>query len=226
MGLIALICLSLWQPTVLSDGFSLRGGRPIAAVIVLDTSPSMGYVLAGDRSGLTEARQRMLKLLDEPAQGPWTCLDEARGRALEMLEDLPAGSKVAILETADRRRPGLDRRPGRRPAAHPRHQEAAGQQPAGDAGPGNRLLPVRPRRRRAGAGPGAVPAPAGRVLRPDRRRRGTWPGAPNCSRAATGCRPRASTTSTWTSGWTSRSTRPSPPWTSSRRSSPRASRPS
>jgi hypothetical protein len=101
MGLIALICLSLWQPTILSEGFSLRGGRPIAAVIVLDTSPSMGYVLA-ERTGLTEARQRDLKLLDEPAQGSWTCLDEARGRALEILEDLPNGSKVAIIDTADR----------------------------------------------------------------------------------------------------------------------------
>src|SRR4051812_5227377 len=101
MALIALICLSLFQPTILSEGFSLRGGRPIAAVIVLDTSPSMGYELS-QRSGLTEARQRGLKLLDEPAQGPWTCLDEARGRALEILEDLPGGSRVAIVDTADR----------------------------------------------------------------------------------------------------------------------------
>jgi Aerotolerance regulator N-terminal len=45
MALIALICLSLFQPTVLSRGFSLRGDRPVAAVIVIDTSPSMGYVL-------------------------------------------------------------------------------------------------------------------------------------------------------------------------------------
>src|SRR6187200_3259002 len=37
MALIALICLSLWQPTILSEGFSLRGGRPVAAVIVIDT---------------------------------------------------------------------------------------------------------------------------------------------------------------------------------------------
>jgi Aerotolerance regulator N-terminal len=101
MALIALICLSLFQPTVLSEGFSLRGDRPIAAVIVLDSSPSMGYVLVAERSGLTEARQRGLKLLDEPADGPWTCLDEARGRAMEILEDLPNGSKVAILDTAD-----------------------------------------------------------------------------------------------------------------------------
>lgn len=106
MALIALICLSLWQPTVLSDGLSLGGkGRPVAAVVVLDTSPSMGYVLAADRTGLTDARQRGLKLLGEPAEGPWTCLDEARARILELLDDLPPGSKVAILDTADRAEP-------------------------------------------------------------------------------------------------------------------------
>jgi hypothetical protein len=105
MALIALICLSLFQPTILSQGFSLRGDRPVAAVIVLDTSPSMGYQLALDRSGLTEGRQRGLKLLDEKAEGPWTCLDEARGRALEILEDLPSGSKVAIIDTAGRGEP-------------------------------------------------------------------------------------------------------------------------
>ena len=63
----------------------------------------MGYVLA-ERTGLTEARQRGLKLLDEPAEGPWTCLDEARGQIMEMLEELPPGSKIAILDTADRKR--------------------------------------------------------------------------------------------------------------------------
>lgn len=105
MALIALICLSLWQPTILSEGFSLgTKGRPVAAVLVLDTSPSMGYELA-QRNGLTDARQRQLKLLEERAEGPWTCLDEARGRAMEILEDLPPGSKVAILDSADRSEP-------------------------------------------------------------------------------------------------------------------------
>src|SRR5262245_48027603 len=102
MALIALICLSLFQPTIISDGFSLRGKGPITAVIVLDTSPSMGYQLTTERTGLTEARQRRLKLLDEPAQGAWTALDEARGQIMEMLEELPGGSRVAIIDTADR----------------------------------------------------------------------------------------------------------------------------
>ncbi len=101
MALIALICLSLFQPTLLSDGLSLRGNRPIAAVLVIDTSPSMGYVLA-DRGGLTGNRLARLKLLDESSEGAWTCLDEGRGLAMEILEDLPSASRVAIVDTADR----------------------------------------------------------------------------------------------------------------------------
>ena len=79
MLLIVLMCAALFQPTLISEGFSLRSEQPVAAVMVIDTSPSMGYVL-GDRTGLTEARMRGLKLLEESPQGPWTALDEARAR--------------------------------------------------------------------------------------------------------------------------------------------------
>jgi hypothetical protein len=85
MFLIVLMCIALFQPTILSEGLSLRGEQPVAAVLVIDTSPSMGYVLAADRMGLTEARMRGLKLLEESPQGPWTALDDARARAMEML---------------------------------------------------------------------------------------------------------------------------------------------
>lgn len=104
MALIALICLALWQPVTNTGGFSFRADRPIAAVLVLDTSPSMGYALA-DRAGLSPERQKQLKLLNEPASGPWTCLDEARGRILEILDELPPESKVAVLDTGDRAEP-------------------------------------------------------------------------------------------------------------------------
>ncbi|MEZ6139956.1 MAG: BatA domain-containing protein [Zavarzinella sp.] len=104
IGLIALICLSLFQPKIVSKGFNLRGSQPAAIVIVIDTSASMGYVLS-ERTGLTEQRQNQLKMLEEPADGPWTCLDEARGRALELLDDVPAGSKVAVIDSADRVEP-------------------------------------------------------------------------------------------------------------------------
>ena len=104
MALIALICLALWQPVTSTGGFGLRSDRPVAAVLVLDTSPSMGYALA-DRAGLGAERQKQLKLLGEPANGPWTCLDEARGRILEILDELPPESKVALLDTGDRSEP-------------------------------------------------------------------------------------------------------------------------
>jgi Aerotolerance regulator N-terminal len=102
MCLIILMCVALFQPTLVSEGFSLRGEQPVAAVLVIDTSPSMGYVLAADRTGLSEARMRGLKLLEESPQGPWTALDDARARAMEILDELPPGSKVAVIDTAER----------------------------------------------------------------------------------------------------------------------------
>src|SRR5277367_354040 len=58
MFLIALIAFALFQPRLLSDRFNIKGEQPIACVIVIDTSPSMGYVLVVDRSGLSAARKR------------------------------------------------------------------------------------------------------------------------------------------------------------------------
>jgi hypothetical protein len=80
MLLIALFCAVLFQPRVPSGGLviPLSGDQPVAAVFVLDTSPSMGYA-ADNKSRL----------------------DEARRRALELLDDLPAGSKVAVLDPAE-----------------------------------------------------------------------------------------------------------------------------
>src|ERR1700722_11738038 len=68
MVLIALIAFALFQPTLLSDRFNIKGEQPIACAMIVDTSPNMGYVLA-DRSGLSEARKRGLKLLEESVQG-------------------------------------------------------------------------------------------------------------------------------------------------------------
>src|SRR5829696_4998956 len=62
MMLIALFCLTLYQPTVLSERFNLRGEQPIAVVLVIDTSPSMGYTV--DKSRLEEAKRRALEFLD------------------------------------------------------------------------------------------------------------------------------------------------------------------
>jgi Aerotolerance regulator N-terminal len=101
MLLIFLIALALFQPTIISDQFNIRGDTPISCIIVIDNSPSMGYVLS-DRAGLTEARQRGLKMMEEPASGSWTALDDARFRAMELLEELPHGSRVAVIGTDDR----------------------------------------------------------------------------------------------------------------------------
>lgn len=101
MLLILLVTLAVFQPTFFSERLNIRGEQPVACIIVIDTSPNMGYVLA-DRTGLSETRQRGLKLLDEPAQGNWTCLDDARFRALEMLDELPPNSRVAVIDTSDR----------------------------------------------------------------------------------------------------------------------------
>ncbi|MBP3955113.1 BatA and WFA domain-containing protein [Gemmata sp. G18] len=78
MLIIALFCLTLYQPTFKSDQLNIRGEQPVATVIIIDTSPSMGYV-ANDKSRL----------------------EEARLRALELLSELPDKSPVVILETSD-----------------------------------------------------------------------------------------------------------------------------
>ena len=83
MLLIALFALTLYQPTVLSTGLiTLSGEQPLAVVVVIDTSPGMGY-----------------------ADGRESRLEEAARRALELVNDLPDGSRVAVVETGD---PGGD----------------------------------------------------------------------------------------------------------------------
>jgi|SRR5579883_1515894 len=78
MLLIALFALALYQPTFKSDRLNIRGEQPIAVVIVIDTTPSMGYV-SNDK----------------------TRLDEARRRARELLDELPEKSPIAIVDTAE-----------------------------------------------------------------------------------------------------------------------------
>jgi hypothetical protein len=83
MALIAGLCLALARPRVFSSRVSLGGERPVAAVFVFDTSPSMEYDFGG-RSRLDDAKQRARELLDEMAEG----------------------SQVAVFETGDE--PGGD----------------------------------------------------------------------------------------------------------------------
>src|SRR5438105_4881256 len=64
MLLIALFCLALYQPTLKCDRLNIRGEQPVALVLVIDTTPSMGYT-TNEKSRLDEARRRALELLDE-----------------------------------------------------------------------------------------------------------------------------------------------------------------
>jgi hypothetical protein len=76
---LAALCLALARPRAMSEGLGLSGDRPVAAVLLFDTSYSMEYAITGGRSRLEEAKKRGLELLDE----------------------LPAGSRVAILDSAE-----------------------------------------------------------------------------------------------------------------------------
>jgi hypothetical protein len=77
MLLIAAICLALARPKLINDRLNWNTERPVAAVLVFDTSYSMEYNSGGR-----------------------TRLDEAKRRALEWLDHLPEGSRVAVYDTA------------------------------------------------------------------------------------------------------------------------------
>lgn len=77
--LVALICLALARPKLLSDGIiNIGGNQPVAVALIFDTSMSMEYQSA------QKGR-----------------LAEAQGRALELLDQLPEGSKIAVFDSAD-----------------------------------------------------------------------------------------------------------------------------
>src|SRR5438128_5542132 len=77
--LIAFICLALARPRIFSERLNLvSNDRPVAAVLVFDTSPSMEY-----KSGGT------------------TRLEESQRRGVELLADLPENSEVAVFDTAE-----------------------------------------------------------------------------------------------------------------------------
>src|SRR5947199_5589758 len=78
MLLIAALCFALARPRLHSERLTFLGGnQPILVVLVVDTSSSMEF----ERGGLTR-------------------LEDARRRALELLEEVPEGSRIALLDTA------------------------------------------------------------------------------------------------------------------------------
>jgi hypothetical protein len=77
--LIALMCLALGRPRLFNEELGLSSERPVAAVLVFDTSLSMEYQTSDKRSRLTEAKKR----------------------GQEFLAELPEGSRIIVLDTAD-----------------------------------------------------------------------------------------------------------------------------
>jgi hypothetical protein len=75
---VAALCLALARPRVFSQRLSLSNDRPVSAVLVFDTSASMGYTVAGQ-----------------------TRLDEAKRRARELLAEMGDGSEVTVLDSGD-----------------------------------------------------------------------------------------------------------------------------
>jgi len=98
--LILLVALALYQPGLTGGLLPLGGQSPVAAVLIVDTRPDMGYI-TGERAGQSDARKEGLRSLGEPLEGPWTLLDDARFRAMEVLDQMPSSSRVALLTTAD-----------------------------------------------------------------------------------------------------------------------------
>lgn len=79
MLLIALMCLALARPRLFSERLSgLNTERAAAVALVIDTSPTMGYQTGG--------RSR---------------LDEAKSRAMELLDELGPSSRVAIIDSSE-----------------------------------------------------------------------------------------------------------------------------
>ena len=79
MLILAAICLALARPKLFSEGAVHIGqDRSVAVVLLFDTSYSMEYTIAGK-----------------------TRLDEAKRRAQELLDELPAGSRVAVFDSAE-----------------------------------------------------------------------------------------------------------------------------
>src|SRR5579883_824480 len=80
MGVITALCLALARPRVAAERVTalLHKERPVAAVLIFDTSPSMEYSAAGR-----------------------TRLEEAKQRARELLDEMDGGSQIALLDSGD-----------------------------------------------------------------------------------------------------------------------------
>jgi hypothetical protein len=79
MALLILICLALARPRLFYESIGLLSReKPVAMILVIDTTPSMGY-----------------------QSGEVTRLELAKKRCLELLDQLPEESRVLVLDASD-----------------------------------------------------------------------------------------------------------------------------
>ena len=78
MAVIALLCLALARPRIFASRSGDGAERAVVAVVLVDTSASMDYAVAGV-----------------------TRLDDVRGRVRELLDEMNDGSRVALLDGGD-----------------------------------------------------------------------------------------------------------------------------
>src|SRR5687767_5932952 len=64
IALIVLVCLALARPRLFHESLGLSRERPVAMVLVFDTSPSMEYK-SRNETRLDLAKKRCLELLDQ-----------------------------------------------------------------------------------------------------------------------------------------------------------------
>lgn len=102
---IVLITLALSRPRVLSERLGFTAEQPVAAVLIIDNSPSMEYTVNG-LSRLDDAKERVKELLDELAEGSKVAVLDTSGYSSGWLPSLVA-AREAVAE--------LTIRPGSRP---------------------------------------------------------------------------------------------------------------
>jgi hypothetical protein len=78
MLLIALLVFALARPYFNHPQLGLGGDVPVAAIMIIDTTPSMEFSVGGK-----------------------TRLDDACNRARQLIDELPGGSRVAVLDTSE-----------------------------------------------------------------------------------------------------------------------------
>src|SRR5713101_3043709 len=99
MALLALICLALAGPRGCNRmGGSFGGNQSAAAVLVIDTSLSMDY-LSGGKSRLDDAKQRALELLDEFSENSRVAIVDTSDSGREWMSVSQARDRIRGLTT-------------------------------------------------------------------------------------------------------------------------------